>query len=188
MLGNIVQTTRGARDGVIFAVVADYGGGYVTTASVTGAGGTSGELLTFDTVMGATGVTDRMQGETDFGPSAIGCFRFTIGYYGNVSHRGIPCPAGISPSAALAEARRQAAAAQTARALSVFVKASRYRSIWPRRSRMASACLRLWALQVALGRRPRSVRRHFARSTSPPRTVLRRSPCRSLMGRVSTCA
>lgn len=122
MLGNIVQTTRGARDGVIFAVVADYGGGYVTTAGVTGAGGTSGELLTFDTVMGATGVTDRMQGETDFGPSAIGCFRFTIGYYGNVSHRGIPCPAGISPSAASAEARRQAAAAQTARASSVFVK------------------------------------------------------------------
>lgn len=122
MLGNIVKTSRSAGEGGVFAVVADYGGGYVTTASVTGAGGTPGELLTFDTVIGATGVTDRMQGETDFGPSAIGCFRFTIGYYGNVSHSGIPCPAGISPSTAAAEAQRQAAAAQTARALSIFVK------------------------------------------------------------------
>lgn len=122
MLENIVRTTRRARDGAIFTIVAAYGGGYVTTAGVTGTGGTSDELLTFDTVIGATGVTDRMQGETDFGPSAIGCFRFTIGYYGRVSHSGISCPAGLSPSAAAAEAQRQAAAAQTARALSVFVK------------------------------------------------------------------
>lgn len=63
-----------------------------------------------------------MQGENYLGPSAIGCFRYTIGYYGNVSHRGIPCPAGTSPATAAADGKRQAAAARTARLLSVFVK------------------------------------------------------------------
>lgn len=123
MLENIVRTTANERDGEIFAIVGDYGGGYVTSAAVTGVGGTTSETLTFDAVIGATSVTDRMQGETYFGPSAIGCFRFTIGYYGNVADRGIPCPAGISPASAAAEAQRQAAAAGTARQWSVLLKA-----------------------------------------------------------------
>lgn len=122
MLGNIVRTTAHERAGEIFAIVAGYGGGYVTTAAMTGIGGAPSELLTFDAVMGATAVTDRMQGETYFGPSAIACFRYTIGYYGNVTHRGIPCPAGTSPAAAAAEAERQAAAARTARLLSGLIK------------------------------------------------------------------
>lgn len=122
MLGNILHTTRYERDGEIFAIVADYGGGYVTTAAMTGVGGTPSELLTFDTVMGATAITDRMQGEYYFGPSAIGCFRYTVGYYGTVSHRSIPCPADTSPAAAAAEGKRQAAAARTARLLSGFTK------------------------------------------------------------------
>lgn len=122
MLENTMSTTSHARVGQVFAVVAKYGGGYVTSAHLTGAGGTPEEQLTFDTVIGATAVTDRMQGETYFGPSAIGCFRFTVGYYGHVSYHGIACPADTSASAAAAEARRQAAAAQAVRSLPAFVK------------------------------------------------------------------
>lgn len=121
MLENIVRTTSYERDGEIFAIVADYGGGYVTAAEVSGVGGTPSELLTFDTVIGATHIVDPMQGETYFGPSAIGCFRFTLSYYGDVSHHAIPCPAGSSPSAAAEAAQRQSTTAQNARSYDRFV-------------------------------------------------------------------
>jgi hypothetical protein len=44
--------------------------------------GAPGENLVFTVVLGPLQVVDRMQGETDFGPSSIACYQYSMGYYG----------------------------------------------------------------------------------------------------------
>lgn len=107
MIENIVGTSAPMHEGDIFAIVAGYGGGYVTDATVSGGVGTPTETLTFDAVLGAAGITDKMQGESYDGPSAIACYRFTTGYYAHSTHTGIPCAAGVTAARAASEARIQ---------------------------------------------------------------------------------
>jgi hypothetical protein len=116
MLGNIMGTSGPMDEDGVFAVVANYGGGYITTATTTGTVGTPSEQLSFDTVLGAAAITHWMQGETYGGPSAILCFRFTVGYYPRITHTSVPCPPDASPAHTAALAQRQAAATTTAHA------------------------------------------------------------------------
>lgn len=90
----------------IMSVIAGYGGGYVTSATLTGSG--AAQELTVQVVLGAGTVRDQMQGESDFGVSGTGCYSFILGYRGP---RGAPnhhtCPQNLTDAAARAEAARQ---------------------------------------------------------------------------------
>lgn len=105
MLQNSAATGPETESGVM-SVIAGYGGGYVTDASLAGSGPT--EVLTLTVVLGGGSVRDSMQAETDMGPSGIACFTFTVGYYAysdTKSHAS--CPASLTTATARATATRQ---------------------------------------------------------------------------------
>lgn len=90
----------------ITSVIADYGGGYVTSAKTAGSG--ENATLTLQVVLGAGTVRDSMQGETDFGVAGVACFSFTLGYYGareQISQ--FSCPPSLDDAVARADAARQ---------------------------------------------------------------------------------
>lgn len=100
------ETERG-----IMSVIAGYGGGYVTSATLTGVGASPSEKLTLDVVIGAGAVSDGMQGETDRDASDPHCYTFTLSYYGyEVTDKENACPSALTTAAAQAAARRQIAA------------------------------------------------------------------------------
>jgi len=93
----------------IMSVIAGYGGGYVTHASLSGAAGPT-QKLTLTAVLGGGSVRNSMQGETDMDPSGVACFTFTVGYYGNDDTKSqVACPSSLTIAAARATATRQIA-------------------------------------------------------------------------------
>lgn len=88
------------------SVIAGYGGGYVTDASVSGAPGPTLKL-TLTVVLGGGSVLNSMQGETDMGPAGIACFTFIAGYYGGVTKAQAACPPSLTAAVADATATRQ---------------------------------------------------------------------------------
>ena len=93
----------------IMSVIAGYGGGYVTDASLSGAPGAT-QKLTLAVVLGGGSVRNSMQGETDMDPAGVGCFTFTVGYYGNSDTKSqVACPSSLTTAAAQATATRQIA-------------------------------------------------------------------------------
>ncbi|MBR7833235.1 hypothetical protein KDL01_08160 [Actinospica durhamensis] len=105
--------------GDVMAVITNYGGGYVTDASLSGAAGSS-QKLTLSVVLGGGSVRDSMQGETDMKPSGIGCFTYTVGYYGySGTESQVTCPSSLTTGLAQATATRQ---------ISVQIAAARYDS------------------------------------------------------------
>ena len=107
MLSNSYAAGPETQSGIM-SVIAGYGGGYVTEASLADAPGAS-EELTMNVVLGAGSVLNTMQGETDLGPSGIACFTFTVGdyYAGNKASPQVPCPASLTTADAQATAERQ---------------------------------------------------------------------------------
>jgi hypothetical protein len=98
------ETERG-----IMSVIAGYGGGYVTDASLSGPAGPN-EILTMTVVLGGGSVLNSMQGETDMGTSGIACFTYTLGYYGlKGTDKQVACPSSLTTPAARATATRQIA-------------------------------------------------------------------------------
>lgn len=108
MLSN-VYASGPLTQGAIMSVISGYGGGYVTTASESGAMGTSTQELTLNVVLGGGSVKDSMQGEGDFAPSGIACFTYTVGYYGYMGKQAtqVACPASLTQASAQATAQRQ---------------------------------------------------------------------------------
>jgi hypothetical protein len=103
------ETQRG-----IMSVIAGYGGGYVTDASLSGPNGPNG-TLTVTVVLGGGKPVNSMQGETDFGTSGIACFSYTLGYYRlQGSDKQVACPSSLTTPAARATATRQVAEQLTA--------------------------------------------------------------------------
>jgi len=94
----------------IMSVIAGYGGGYVTDATLSHAPGAS-ETLTMNVVLGAGAVRNTMQGETDLGLSGIACFTITAEYYGteDQSTAQVACPTSLTTANAQATAQRQIA-------------------------------------------------------------------------------
>lgn len=91
----------------VMSVIAGYGGGYVTQASLSGSPGPS-QVLTLTVVLGGGSVRDSMQGETNMSPSGIACYTFTVAYRGyqdTESHAS--CPASLTTAVARATASRQ---------------------------------------------------------------------------------
>lgn len=106
MLQNSVANGPEGENGVM-SVIAGYGGGYVTQASLSGSPGPS-QVLTLTVVLGGGSVRNSMQGETDMAPSGIACYTFTVAYYGykdTSSHAS--CPDSLTTTAARAMATRQ---------------------------------------------------------------------------------
>lgn len=100
------ETERG-----IMSVIAGYGGGYVTSAELTGVGGSPSEKLKLGVVIGAGAVPDGMQGETDRDASNPHCYTFTLSFYGyETTDDEIACPSSLTTAAAQETARRQIAA------------------------------------------------------------------------------
>jgi hypothetical protein len=98
------ETQRG-----FMSVIAGYGGGYVTDASLSGPNGPNG-TLTVTVVLGGGSVINSMQGETDMGTSGIACFTYTLGYYGlQGTDKQVACPSSLTTPAARATATRQIA-------------------------------------------------------------------------------
>lgn len=97
-------------EGAFVSVISGYGGGYVTSTSRSGAMGTPSEKLTLNVVLGGGAVRDHMQGETDFSPSGIACYTYTVGYY-NYTAQGtrVACPESLTEASAQSTAQRQIA-------------------------------------------------------------------------------
>ncbi len=94
-------------EGDVMAVITNYGGGYVTDASLSGTAGPS-QKLKLSVVLGGGSVRDSMQGETDMDPSGIGCFTYTVGYYGySGTESQFTCPSSLTTAVARATATRQ---------------------------------------------------------------------------------
>ena len=94
------ETERG-----IMSVISGYGGGYVTSATLSGAG--ANELLTLNVVLGGGEVRNLMQGETDLGVSDIACFTYTLAYGAPRAHAQVACPASLTTASARSTAARQ---------------------------------------------------------------------------------
>lgn len=105
MLQNSAASGPETQSGIM-SVIAGYGGGYVTDAKLTGSGPT--EVLTLTVVLGGGSVRNSMQSETDFGPSGIACFTYTVAYYDyNDTKSHASCPASLTTATARATAKRQ---------------------------------------------------------------------------------
>lgn len=88
------------------SVIAGYGGGYVTSADLTGSG--ADEVLTVQVVLGAGTVREGMQGETDFGVAGVACFSYTLGYRAPEDQiTQFSCPPYLNAAVARADAARQ---------------------------------------------------------------------------------
>lgn len=112
MLGN-AQTSGPLTEETPVAVISQYGGGYVTSATASGTMGTAGEELVLDTVLGPGTVSATVQGESYLGPSAMRCYRFTVGFYGEqAQHTAMACPRGLTFAEASVQAQREEAAEQ----------------------------------------------------------------------------
>lgn len=108
MLANSYASGPETESGIM-SVIAGYGGGYVTDASLSGAPGRT-EKLTLAVVLGGGSVRDSMQGETDMDPAGLACYTFTVGYYGNGDTSSqVACPSSLTTAAATATATRQIA-------------------------------------------------------------------------------
>ena len=98
------ETQRG-----FMSVIAGYGGGYVTDASLSGPEGPNA-TLTVTVVLGGGDPIDSMQGETDMGTSGIACFTYTLGNGGlQGAQKQVSCPASLTTATARATAERQIA-------------------------------------------------------------------------------
>lgn len=105
MLANSYAAGPQTQSGMM-SVISGYGGGYVTSATLTGTG--ADEALTVQVVLGAGTVRDSMQGETDFGVAGLACFTYTLGYRApQGEHAQYACPASLTAVAARAAAARQ---------------------------------------------------------------------------------
>jgi hypothetical protein len=105
MLSNTYASGPETESGFM-SVIAGYGGGYVTDASLSGIPGPT-QKLTLTVVLGGGSVLDSMQGETDMGPAGIACFTFTAGYYGGVTKAQVACPSSLTSAVADATATQQ---------------------------------------------------------------------------------
>jgi hypothetical protein len=110
MLSNSYATGPETERGIM-SVIAGFGGGYVTSAVLSGTAGTPTEQLTLDVVLGAGQVIDSMQGEGDKSPSDPRCYIYTVGFYSyDVKSAQTTCPAALTMAKAQAIAKRQLAA------------------------------------------------------------------------------
>ena len=108
MLANSYASGPETESGIM-SVIAGYGGGYVTDATLSGAAGPT-QKLTLAVVLGGGSVRNSMQGETDMEPAGVACFTFTVGYYGNDDTESrVACPSSLTAAAARATATRQIA-------------------------------------------------------------------------------
>ncbi|HUC24575.1 MAG TPA: hypothetical protein VMA73_17845 [Streptosporangiaceae bacterium] len=101
MLGNSMGQAA-LSEGGLDDLVQGYGGGYVMSVSASGSTSAGTEQHVVDVVLGVTSVRDHMQGEGYFGPAAVECYRYRIGYYSYlISYAPIACP----PDSPVAEQR-----------------------------------------------------------------------------------
>lgn len=108
MLSNSYASGPETESGIM-SVIAGYGGGYVTDASLSGAAGPT-QKLTLAVVLGGGSVLNSMQGETNMAPAGIACFTFTVGYYSyGGSKTQVACPSSLTTATAQATATRQIA-------------------------------------------------------------------------------
>jgi hypothetical protein len=108
MLANSYSSGPETESGIM-SVIAGYGGGYVTDASLSGAPGPT-EKLTLGVVLGGGSVSDSMQDETDYNPSGIACYTFTVGYYDYTGTKTqVTCPHSLTVGSARKTAQRQIA-------------------------------------------------------------------------------
>lgn len=90
----------------VMSLIAGYGGGYVTSADLTGSG--ADEVLTVQVVLGAGTVRESMQGETDFGIAGVACFSYTLDYRAPEDQIAqFSCPPYLNDAVARADAARQ---------------------------------------------------------------------------------
>ncbi|TWF72924.1 hypothetical protein [Kitasatospora viridis] len=99
--GALTQTT-------LVAVIAKYGGGFVTSATATGTPGTASSTLALDVVLGPGTVRATVQGETDLGPATMRCYQYTATYLNPArGYRTTDCPPGLTDAQAAQLATRQ---------------------------------------------------------------------------------
>ncbi|HEU5331411.1 MAG TPA: hypothetical protein VFU73_01565 [Actinocrinis sp.] len=108
MLSNSTASGPETESGIM-SVIAGYGGGYVTHASLSGAPGPT-QKLTLAVVLGGGSIRNSMQGETDMDPAGVACFTFTVGYYDTEGTESqAACPSSLTTADARATATRQIA-------------------------------------------------------------------------------